>query len=73
MPTISDDFGLVTQPIVGVIDLGFAVNYSYPIAAELLGGGSLDLGLTTSAVTLMDDFGVLIDAVRDIIDLGSAP
>ena len=45
---------------------------SHPIAAQLL-IGSVDLGLTTGAVTVSDDFGSINDAVTDVINLGTVP
>jgi hypothetical protein len=44
-----------------------------PIAALLLAGSPIDLGLTTGAISLSDDFGSTNDAVVDVVDLGTVP
>ncbi len=72
VPTLADDFGLVTEVAGASLDLGaIAVTVVHPIAAQLLNGSPVDLGLTTGAVTLADDFGSVNDVVVGVIDLGT--
>lgn len=56
------------------LDLGgIVVPVVHPIAAQLLLGSPVDLGLTTGAVTISDDFGSTNDALVDVINLGTVP
>ena len=73
-PTLSDDFGLAAVAATASLDLGaVTVPVINPIAAQLLLGSPVDLGLTTGGVTLSDDFGSVNDAVADVINLGTIP
>ena len=57
-----------------MIDLGtISVTVTHPIAAQLLTGTPVDLGLITGAVTVSDDFGSTNDSVVDVIALGTVP
>jgi hypothetical protein len=49
------------------------VTVTYPIAAQLLTGTPVDLGLITGAVTVSDDFGSTNDSVVDVVALGTVP
>jgi hypothetical protein len=73
--TVADDFGHVaSDPVADIIDLGqVMVTVIHPIAVQLLSGTSLNLGVTTGAVTVSDDFGSTNDAVMDVINLGTVP
>ena len=71
---LADDFGSVAAAASASLDLGaIAVAVVNPIAAQLLAGSPVDLGLLTGAVTISDDFGSTNDAVADVINLGTVP
>jgi hypothetical protein len=73
-PTLADDFGQVTAPVLGVVDLGQVATVSHPIAVQLLTPiNPLSLGNITTYPTVFDDFGSVADAVVDVINLGTVP
>ena len=72
-PTVSDDFGAVTQAVGSAVDLGPVAATAHPIAIQLLSGAPLSLGLSTAYPIVADDFGVVVDPVIDVINLGTAP
>jgi hypothetical protein len=73
-PTLADDFGQVTAPVLGVVDLGQVAAVAHPIAAQLLTPiNPLSLGNITTYPTVFDDFGSIADAVVDVIALGTVP
>ena len=71
-PSISDDFGPVTQAVGDIIDLGVLAAIAHPIAAALA-TGNVDLGTVPSSVTLSDDFGAVIDPPIHATILGTVP
>ncbi len=73
-PTLSDDFGLVTGAVAGVVDLGQVAIAPHPIAVQLLAPiNPLSLGNISTYPTVFDDFGSVADAVVDVIALGTVP
>ena len=71
-PTITDDFGAVTQAVGDVVDLGALAATAHPIADQLA-TGRLDLGPITAAVTVSDDFGAVVDPPIHATNLGTVP
>jgi hypothetical protein len=73
-PTITDDFGAVTQAVGDRIDLGLLATIPHPIADQIRHATALvDFGTILSPVTLSDDFGAILDPAIDILDLGPIP
>ncbi|MBV8971996.1 MAG: phage tail protein [Sphingomonadaceae bacterium] len=73
VPTLADDWGLITAAVTDTTDLGSIPVASHPIATALL-SGNVDLGAIVSLVTVSDDFGgVANDGAAQTITLGTVP
>ena len=72
-PTISDDFGQITQAVGITIDLGNFGVVPHPIAIQLASGTPLDLGPILDIISVSDDFGAIVDPPIHTSDLGTVP